>query len=109
VSKKKHKRPFSLDAKPGRNAPCTCGSGKKSKKCCYAPFNPPALVPYGSMRAMVPIAAAFEMDQAFVRRWGYHPGLAERSAMVDGSESEMVNMVLRKLAALNAHPRGSRQ
>ena len=21
--------------KPGRNAPCPCGSGKKSKKCCY--------------------------------------------------------------------------
>ena len=21
--------------KPGRNAPCTCGSGQKSKKCCY--------------------------------------------------------------------------
>lgn len=22
---------------PGRNAPCTCGSGKKSKKCCFDP------------------------------------------------------------------------
>ncbi len=23
--------------KPGRNDPCTCGSGKKSKKCCADP------------------------------------------------------------------------
>lgn len=23
-------------AKPARNAPCPCGSGRKSKKCCYA-------------------------------------------------------------------------
>jgi uncharacterized protein YecA (UPF0149 family) len=21
--------------KPGRNEPCTCGSGRKSKKCCW--------------------------------------------------------------------------
>lgn len=23
-----------VEAKPGRNAPCPCGSGKKYKKCC---------------------------------------------------------------------------
>ena len=25
-----------IGGKPGRNAPCDCGSGKKRKKCCYA-------------------------------------------------------------------------
>ncbi len=28
--------PFVAPAKPGRNDPCSCGSGKKSKKCCGA-------------------------------------------------------------------------
>jgi uncharacterized protein len=23
-----------VDSGPGRNAPCSCGSGKKFKKCC---------------------------------------------------------------------------
>lgn len=27
--------PYKADPKPGRNDPCTCGSGKKSKKCCW--------------------------------------------------------------------------
>ena len=27
--------PFGLTAAPGRNDPCSCGSGKKYKKCCY--------------------------------------------------------------------------
>jgi len=26
--------PIKADAKPGRNDPCPCGSGKKYKKCC---------------------------------------------------------------------------
>jgi preprotein translocase subunit SecA len=26
--------PIETDPKPGRNDPCTCGSGKKYKKCC---------------------------------------------------------------------------
>lgn len=26
--------PIHTDAKPGRNDPCPCGSGKKYKKCC---------------------------------------------------------------------------
>ncbi len=26
--------PIKADAKPGRNDPCSCGSGKKYKKCC---------------------------------------------------------------------------
>jgi len=26
--------PYTADAKPGRNEPCPCGSGKKYKKCC---------------------------------------------------------------------------
>jgi len=26
--------PFRSNAKIGRNDPCTCGSGKKYKKCC---------------------------------------------------------------------------
>ncbi len=26
--------PVRTDAKIGRNDPCTCGSGKKYKKCC---------------------------------------------------------------------------
>lgn len=26
--------------KVGRNEPCPCGSGKKFKKCCYAPVTP---------------------------------------------------------------------
>ncbi len=29
-------RPYLAPAKPGRNDPCSCGSGKKSKKCCGA-------------------------------------------------------------------------
>jgi len=28
--------PIHADAKPDRNAPCPCGSGKKYKKCCGA-------------------------------------------------------------------------
>ena len=28
------KEPKKADKKPGRNAPCPCGSGKKYKKCC---------------------------------------------------------------------------
>jgi len=27
-------QPLTADAKPGRNDPCPCGSGKKYKKCC---------------------------------------------------------------------------
>ncbi|HEY6559768.1 MAG TPA: SEC-C metal-binding domain-containing protein [Polyangiaceae bacterium] len=27
-------QPITVEAKPGRNDPCTCGSGKKFKKCC---------------------------------------------------------------------------
>lgn len=27
-------QPLRVDPKPGRNDPCACGSGKKSKKCC---------------------------------------------------------------------------
>src|SRR5688500_18205206 len=27
---------------PGRNQPCSCGSGKKHKHCCGAPLPPPA-------------------------------------------------------------------
>ena len=27
-------RQTKVDAKPGRNEPCPCGSGKKYKKCC---------------------------------------------------------------------------
>ena len=26
--------PITVDAKPKRNAPCPCGSGKKFKQCC---------------------------------------------------------------------------
>ena len=26
--------PIHVDAQPGRNEPCPCGSGKKFKKCC---------------------------------------------------------------------------
>ncbi len=26
--------PIQVDGKPERNAPCSCGSGKKYKKCC---------------------------------------------------------------------------
>lgn len=26
--------PLKADAKPGRNDPCSCGSGKKYKRCC---------------------------------------------------------------------------
>ncbi len=26
--------PIKADGKPGRNDPCTCGSGKKYKQCC---------------------------------------------------------------------------
>ena len=28
-------QPVTVEARPGRNAPCPCGSGKKYKKCCY--------------------------------------------------------------------------
>jgi uncharacterized protein YecA (UPF0149 family) len=28
--------PIRSDAEPGRNDPCSCGSGKKYKKCCGA-------------------------------------------------------------------------
>ncbi|RCK79937.1 MAG: hypothetical protein OZSIB_3806 [Candidatus Ozemobacter sibiricus] len=28
--------PLTADARPDRNAPCPCGSGKKFKKCCGA-------------------------------------------------------------------------
>jgi preprotein translocase subunit SecA len=28
------KQPVKKDKKPGRNDPCSCGSGKKYKKCC---------------------------------------------------------------------------
>lgn len=28
--------PANRKLKPARNAPCDCGSGKKSKKCCHA-------------------------------------------------------------------------
>ncbi|XOV90569.1 MAG: PBPRA1643 family SWIM/SEC-C metal-binding motif protein [Pseudomonadota bacterium] len=28
--------PTRVTAQPGRNDPCACGSGKKSKKCCAA-------------------------------------------------------------------------
>ncbi len=28
--------PIKADAAPGRNEPCSCGSGKKFKKCCGA-------------------------------------------------------------------------
>lgn len=27
------------DRKMGRNEPCSCGSGKKAKKCCYSPYH----------------------------------------------------------------------
>jgi uncharacterized protein YecA (UPF0149 family) len=27
-------QPITVVAKPGRNDPCSCGSGKKFKKCC---------------------------------------------------------------------------
>lgn len=30
------KRPMRAEAKPGRNEPCSCGSGKKYKRCCGA-------------------------------------------------------------------------
>jgi len=29
-----HRFPYRTDKKPGRNDPCSCGSGKKFKKCC---------------------------------------------------------------------------
>jgi hypothetical protein len=28
-------RPRRAEAKPGRNDPCDCGSGKKAKRCCH--------------------------------------------------------------------------
>jgi SEC-C motif-containing protein len=28
--------PYVADVRPGRNDPCSCGSGKKYKKCCMA-------------------------------------------------------------------------
>ncbi|MBI2380014.1 MAG: YchJ family protein [Gammaproteobacteria bacterium] len=31
-----HHEPVRVAAKPGRNDPCSCGSGKKYKKCCGA-------------------------------------------------------------------------
>jgi hypothetical protein len=105
MSKKKHPHRLDLNRKPGRNMPCHCGSGVKFKKCCGAPFNPPMTVPYAPLHEMLPITTAFELDQVFVKRWGYHPGLAERSVMVDGTESEMLELVVRKLVALGAHPK----
>lgn len=27
-------KPVSVEKKPGRNDPCSCGSGKKYKQCC---------------------------------------------------------------------------
>jgi protein O-GlcNAc transferase len=32
-----------MNVKPGRNAPCPCGSGKKFKKCCQAKFEAAAV------------------------------------------------------------------
>jgi hypothetical protein len=29
-----HRVPAAADERPGRNAPCSCGSGKKYKRCC---------------------------------------------------------------------------
>jgi uncharacterized protein YecA (UPF0149 family) len=29
-------RPIRAESTPGRNAPCSCGSGKKYKRCCGA-------------------------------------------------------------------------
>lgn len=30
----KKPKPVRVERKPGRNAPCDCGSGRKYKKCC---------------------------------------------------------------------------
>ncbi len=40
-----HKEPARADKAPGRNDPCTCGSGKKWKKCHGAPGAAPAPAP----------------------------------------------------------------
>jgi hypothetical protein len=105
VSKRKKPWKFDIDRKPPRNARCPCGSNKKSKKCCYGPVNAPMPVPYLSMGDTTGLAELFSQDQDWVRRWGYTPGLAERSVMADGDEDEMVELVVRKLAALDANPK----
>ena len=33
-SEQEHKKPIKKEKKPGRNDPCSCGSGKKYKNCC---------------------------------------------------------------------------
>jgi hypothetical protein len=57
------------------------------------------------MREAMALRNAVDKDDAFIRQWGYTPCLAERSAMVEGTEDEMVDLVVRKLAALNADPK----
>lgn len=90
---------------PARNAKCSCGSGLKAKKCCFGPMDyTRKTAPYMSMRDVPQLTASIEADHAFIRRWGYPPGLAERSVLETGTDDEMVDLVVRKLAALNAAP-----
>ena len=106
MSKKKHVKPFSLDRKPGRNDLCPCKSGRKSKKCCFGPVaQVQQQTPYGSFWSTIALSDVNEHMHAFVRRWGYHPGMAELSCAVEGIEDQMVNIVVRKLAALDANPK----
>ena len=39
VELQKQKKPFVTSIKPGRNEPCSCGSGKKYKHCCEKTIN----------------------------------------------------------------------
>lgn len=106
AKKKRKQQPFSFEPKAGRNQPCPCKSGRKFKKCCGGPIDyTQKPLQYMSMHEALALQEAIDVDDVFIRRWGYTPGLAERSVMADGTEDDMVDLVVRKLSGFNADPK----
>lgn len=72
---------FTAKARPGRNDPCSCGSGKKYKKCCLRasePANPVCNLPTSEMLLSVltnPEATQYSVKQTAeaLLRAGCHP------------------------------------
>jgi tetratricopeptide (TPR) repeat protein len=64
--------PGSADRKLGRNEPCSCGSGRKYKKCC-APSGPADTAPINQLAALVGAGRYLELESGAREQLTRHP------------------------------------
>jgi hypothetical protein len=99
------KPPASTDGptrRVGRNQPCTCGSGKKYKRCCGRPKNAQPLT-YSDIRSFY-LPVQKDAEEQFIRRWGLKPDPTQLRVFMHGTEDEMVALITAVMQRNNAKP-----